>query len=191
MYQYVFKYYAYILKKSKSCNNVSHNYGDTRILIYITFMWVLIALICVPVIKSQFTSWRFCKNLGSAIIPLATSQSTSVYPIIIATHSHTTMTGSGTMSNDLKKTTLHLISVSFLLKYISYWSQTSNGLTSPCKIPYQGRIGTTEQATLLVFEPSLQNYRSVTWLQWCHSHLAPRGQGERFLSPAMLQPMLL
>jgi hypothetical protein len=30
------------------------------------------------------------------------------------------MTGSGTMSNDLKKTRLHIISVSFLLKYISY-----------------------------------------------------------------------
>jgi len=84
------------------------------IVICITFMWVLIALICVPVIKSQFTSSRFCKKLGSAIIPLATSQSTSVFPLMIATHSHTTMIGSGTMSNDLKKTGQRLISVSFI-----------------------------------------------------------------------------
>ena len=110
---HIFTCYAYILKKSKSCKNVCNNYGGTRILIYITFMWVLIALICVPVIRSQFTSLRFCKKLGSSIIPLATSQSTSVYPIINATHSHTTMTDSGTMSNDLKKRRLHLISVPF------------------------------------------------------------------------------
>ena len=135
MYHYIFTYYVYILNKFKSCNKVYNNYGDIRIWMSVTFMWDLIVLICVPVIKSQFTFWRFCKKLGSAIISLATSQSTSVYPLIIATHSHTTMIGSGTMSNDLKRQDCTLYQCLFCWNISVTDHQHLRGWLLPAKSP--------------------------------------------------------